>query len=76
MVADIFEALTAARPYRDGMPQEKVLNILEKDQGTAICPEAYAGLLNWINGRTVESRVELQMAALENLVCVDGSCRV
>lgn len=74
MVADIFEALTAARPYRDGMPQEKVLGILEKDRGTAVCPEAYAGLLTWIDGRNIESRVELQMEAVEKLLCGNGSC--
>lgn len=74
MVADIFEALTAARPYRDGMPQERVLDLLNKDQGTAVCPQAYDGLLRWIDGRTIESRIELQLASVENLVCAGGGC--
>ncbi|MBL8889274.1 MAG: HD domain-containing protein [Planctomycetaceae bacterium] len=74
MVADIFEALTAARPYRDGMPQEKVLAILEKDCGTAVCPEAYSGLLKWIDGRNVASRVEVQLEAVEKLLCGTGAC--
>jgi HD-GYP domain-containing protein (c-di-GMP phosphodiesterase class II) len=74
MVADIFEALTAARPYRDGMLQERVLSLLEKDQGTAVCPEAFTGLVNWIDGRTIESRVELQLETVEKFVCADGSC--
>lgn len=74
MVADIFEALTAARPYRDGMPQEKVLSILAKDRGTAVCAEAYAGLLQWIDGRTIENRIEIQLESLEKFACSNGVC--
>ena len=74
MVADIFEALTAARPYREGMPQEKVLELLRKDCGTAVCAEAFAGLELWLGGRSIESRVEVQLAALEKLACADGMC--
>ena len=36
VVADIFEALTADRPYRAGMPIPKVLSILAKDRGTKL----------------------------------------
>lgn len=74
MVADVFEALTAARPYRDGMPQGRVLSFLEKDQGSAVCPEAFTGIVNWIDGRTIESRVELQLETVEKFVCADGIC--
>ncbi|MBL8871518.1 MAG: HD domain-containing protein, partial [Planctomycetaceae bacterium] len=74
MVADIFEALTAARPYRDGMPQEKVLSILAKDRGTAVCAEAYSGLLQWIDGRTIENRIEVQLESLEKFACSNGVC--
>lgn len=44
VVSDVFEALTANRPYRPTMSQEKVLEILDKDSGTAFCPEAVAAL--------------------------------
>ncbi len=44
VVADMFEAMTAQRPYRDTMPIEKVLGILESDVGTAVCPEAVHSL--------------------------------
>lgn len=34
-VSDVFDALTAKRPYRDAMPLDKVYEIMEKDLGTA-----------------------------------------
>ena len=36
VVSDIFEALTADRPYRVGMPIEAALAILNKDRGTKL----------------------------------------
>lgn len=36
VVADIFEALTADRPYRVGMPVEAALGILQRDRGTRL----------------------------------------
>lgn len=35
-VADIYEALTANRPYRDAMPRDRVLDILREDAGSAV----------------------------------------
>jgi len=42
--ADIFDALTAARPYRAAMPLHKALAIMEGDVGTAIDPKCFAAL--------------------------------
>jgi HD-GYP domain-containing protein (c-di-GMP phosphodiesterase class II) len=36
VVADIFDALTAARPYRDAIQQEAALAILRKEAGTTL----------------------------------------
>jgi HD-GYP domain-containing protein (c-di-GMP phosphodiesterase class II) len=36
IVADIFEALTADRPYRAGMPVAAALTLLERDRGTKL----------------------------------------
>ncbi len=36
--ADVYEALTADRPYRDAMPRGTVLEIMERDAGTAFDP--------------------------------------
>jgi len=43
-VADIFDALTADRPYRKAMPVHVAFEIMEKDLGTAIDPKVYAAL--------------------------------
>ncbi len=40
-VADVYEALTADRPYRAGMPVEKVLEIMAKDVGSAFDPDIF-----------------------------------
>ncbi len=64
-VADVYEALTANRPYRDGMPREKALGIMRKDLGTAFCPEAFEALLRWLDKTTFTPRVEQQLRAIE-----------
>lgn len=38
-VADAYDAMTSDRPYRKGMPLEKVLKILEECKGTQFDPE-------------------------------------
>ncbi len=78
-VADIFEAISAARPYREAVPTERVMEILERDAGTAICPTALAGLTTWLARRNLDSRVETQLRALEQLQdelanCDTGCC--
>ncbi|MEJ0097664.1 MAG: HD domain-containing phosphohydrolase [Bauldia sp.] len=42
--ADIFDALTAKRPYRDAMPEAKALEIMAAEAGTAIDPACLAAL--------------------------------
>ncbi len=47
-VADIADALRASRPYREGLPLDKVLDILRRDRGTAIdadCVDVLEGVL-------------------------------
>jgi HD-GYP domain-containing protein (c-di-GMP phosphodiesterase class II) len=52
-VADIFEALTADRPYREAMPRERALEIVREQRGSGLCPaavdalEAAAGMPGW-----------------------------
>jgi HD-GYP domain-containing protein (c-di-GMP phosphodiesterase class II) len=43
-VADVCEALTADRPYRDGMAPDEALAIIRRDAGTALCPVAVEAL--------------------------------
>ncbi len=42
--ADVFDALTADRPYRAALPIPTALSIMEKDVGAAIDPECFAAL--------------------------------
>jgi HD-GYP domain-containing protein (c-di-GMP phosphodiesterase class II) len=43
-VADVFEALTADRPYREGMPIDQALEIMWRDAGRALCAETLRAL--------------------------------
>ena len=43
-VADVFDALTADRPYRKAMPLEKALGIMRADLGSAFDPICFAAL--------------------------------
>lgn len=43
-VADIFEALTANRPYRAAAPAEKALAIMRPAVGTALCRRSFEAL--------------------------------
>lgn len=56
-VADIFDALTADRPYRAAMPVTKALSILHQDAGTAVDPACLKAL------ESVMMRLKLDNAA-------------
>jgi HD-GYP domain-containing protein (c-di-GMP phosphodiesterase class II) len=43
-VADVFEALTAQRPYRQDLSREEVSTIMTRKLGTALCPAVYEAL--------------------------------
>lgn len=53
-VVDVYEALTASRPYRDAFEPESALGILRSEAGTKLDEEAVAAL-----ERVVEERPEL-----------------
>ena len=50
VVADIYEALTANRPYRAGMPVEKALGILENERGAKLDGDAIDALAAAVTG--------------------------
>lgn len=67
-VADVFEALTADRPYRPGMAPGRALEILRGDAGSAVdvrCVEALEGILDgprladWAGGDSTPPLAEL-----------------
>jgi HD-GYP domain-containing protein (c-di-GMP phosphodiesterase class II) len=43
-VADVYDALSQDRPYRQAMPGERVIGILKKDSGGKLCPLSVAAL--------------------------------
>jgi HD-GYP domain-containing protein (c-di-GMP phosphodiesterase class II) len=45
-VADIFEALSAERPYRGALPTGRVLEIMRADVGAATCPVCFEALVS------------------------------
>ena len=44
--ADIYDALTAARPYRPALPEEVALKLLEQDRGTGLRPNCLDALID------------------------------
>ncbi|MBE2320435.1 HD domain-containing protein [Solirubrobacter sp. CPCC 204708] len=48
-VADVFEALTADRPYRDALDRDEALAIMRRDVGAAFSPEHFEALEAWAN---------------------------
>jgi HD-GYP domain-containing protein (c-di-GMP phosphodiesterase class II) len=55
--ADIFDALTAERPYRAAMPTQQAFEIMAKDVGTALDPDCFAAL------QSAVARLEITAAA-------------
>ena len=43
-VADIYEAMTAERPYREAMPPEQALGLIARDVPHALCDVSFAAL--------------------------------
>jgi putative nucleotidyltransferase with HDIG domain len=68
VVADICEALSAKRPYRDALPREKVHEILEQDAGTAVCPECVEALKIYHDRVETISRVNAQLEELDRVL--------
>ncbi|HJS97356.1 MAG TPA: HD domain-containing phosphohydrolase [Solirubrobacteraceae bacterium] len=49
-VADTFDAITSARPYREAAPHQKAINILRKEAGTQLDPDAVRSFLAYYSG--------------------------
>lgn len=67
-VADICEAMSAKRPYRDALPWDRIQNIMANDAGPGIDPECFAALEHWIDRHALASRVEAQMREVDRLI--------
>lgn len=54
-VADVFEALTADRPYRSAMPAPDALELMRRDAGRMLCADALAALERTLNRSGTEA---------------------
>ena len=54
-VADVAEALTAARPYRGPLSADEALAIMRRDAGTALDAGAFAACEAWLPTRALEA---------------------
>jgi HD-GYP domain-containing protein (c-di-GMP phosphodiesterase class II) len=68
VVADICEALSARRPYRDALPREKVHEILTRDAGTAVCPQCVEALKAYHDQADQVNRVNVQLEELDRVL--------
>lgn len=67
-VADVYEALTAARPYRDGLSREKAFEIMRRDAGQGLCPDCIAALEKWLDRGAVTTRITAQLEEIDRLI--------
>lgn len=68
VVADVFEAMSAKRPYRDALSLEKIDQILVSEAGRAFDPQCIDALKRWLARQEFELRVEDQMREVERLL--------
>ncbi len=67
-VADVFEAMSANRPYRDAMPQEKIYQFLIAESGRAFDADCVKALQRWNDRSQLEPRVEAQLREVDRLL--------
>ncbi|HEX4149835.1 MAG TPA: HD domain-containing phosphohydrolase [Pirellulales bacterium] len=67
-VADICEAMSAKRPYRDAMSWSRIHEIMAADTGSGIDAECFAALERWQERHQLASRVEAQMCEVDRLL--------
>lgn len=66
-VADVTEALAANRPYRDGMPAERIVDILKTDSGTAFDHECVNALIQHAEQQSLFSQLAAQNETVNEL---------
>lgn len=66
-IADICEATSAQRPYRDAMSWEQIRQLLTRDAGPGVDPECLSALERWHDRNELGSRVDEQLREVEHL---------
>jgi HD-GYP domain-containing protein (c-di-GMP phosphodiesterase class II) len=67
-IADVCEAMSARRPYRDAMSWDRILEILRRDSGQGVDPDCLAAVERWHDQKALPSRVEAQLEQVERLI--------
>ena len=67
-VADICEAMSARRPYRDAMSWEQIREIMAKDAGRGVDRDCLLALEQWQERNQLDSRVEEQLREVDRLL--------
>ena len=67
-VADVCEAMSAKRPYRDAMTWERIQQILTEDIGRGVDAECVHALERWQDRKGLESRVDAQLAEVDRVL--------
>jgi putative two-component system response regulator len=60
-IADVFDALTTARPYRPGIPRDVVFQFLEQESGNHFDPDLVATFIQVIINRSAMDRENSKM---------------
>jgi putative nucleotidyltransferase with HDIG domain len=67
-VADICEAMSAKRPYREALPWERIRDIMASDAGRGVDPDCLHALQRWHERNQLASRVEGQLGEVDRLL--------
>ncbi len=64
-IADISDALLTSRPYREGLPPERVLEIMSREVGTGLDPDCFAAFHVVLSGTHADPAVDVPAVRLE-----------
>jgi HD-GYP domain-containing protein (c-di-GMP phosphodiesterase class II) len=67
-IADICEAMSAKRPYRDALSWEQIIDYLHREADRGVAADCVAALIRWHDQAALPSRVDEQMAEVERLL--------
>ncbi len=70
-VADICDALRASRPYREGLPDDRVLDIISREAGTSLDAAIVDALHSVLRGAEVSHPVDVPAARLDVTLAED-----
>ncbi len=70
-VADICDALRASRPYREGLPTERVLEIMGREVGTGLDPDCFDALTHVLQDATTTEVAATPVASLVTALSED-----